>query len=386
MGQTETCDVLVIGGGVIGLSCALELAQRGLNVSVYERGRCGKAASWASAGILKPCSWHRKSPMATLQRESLLMFEGFAANLRERTGINTQYERCGGLTLNFTDQHHRMALSDVSAARAFEKQFGSNIIEVLDPADARKHEPGVNPEIVSATYCRVTAQVRPPRLMKALLAACIGAGVKVSEAQEVAELVYSGTRATGVKVARVTKTAGIVLDAAGAWASELLWPHSGTIPVYPVRGQMVLMEMLPRALMHVLSRGRCYVTSRDDGRILLGATEEHESGFSEANTAEGIADLLQSGLRLMPSLRMAPIIRMWSGLRPGTPDRRPYIGFVPGTESLFVAAGHYRTGIILAPITGRIVADLITTGKTDYDISGCATDRVVDDKEPEDTH
>lgn len=174
------------------------------------------------------------------------------------------------------------------------------------------------------------------------------------------------------------------MDAAGAWASELLWPHAGVVPVYPVRGQMILLEMIPRAFRHVLSRGMCYLTSRDDGRILLGATEEHDAGFSVSNTAEGVAALLQSGLNLAPSLRQAPIIRMWSGLRPGTPDRRPYIGYVPGTDNLFVAAGHYRTGIILAPITGRIVADLITEGKTQYDISGCATDRGTAEKEPED--
>lgn len=384
MSSPDSSDVLIIGGGVIGLTCALELAKRGVSVSVLERGRCGRAASWAAAGILKPCSWHRKSPMATLQRESLLLFETYAAELRERTGITTQYERCGGLSLNVNEQQHRMALSEVTAAGAFEKSFGGRIVEVLDAKAARTREPSLNPEIISAEYCRVTAQVRPPRLLRALLAACIGAGVKVSEAQEVAEIVYSGNRAIGVKLSRGTRHAGIVLDAAGAWSSELLWPHSNTVPVYPVRGQVVLLEMLPRAFSHVLTRGRCYLVSRDDGRILLGATEEHEAGFSEANTAEGVAGLLQTGITLVPSVRQAPIIRMWSGLRPGTPDRRPYIGFVPGTESLFVAAGHYRTGILLAPITGRIVADLITTGKTDYDISGCRTDRTVADKEPED--
>jgi glycine oxidase len=382
--SSDTSDVLIIGGGVIGLTCALELAKRGVSVSVLERGRCGRAASWAAAGVLKPCSWHRKSPMATLQRDSLLVFEAFAAELRDRTGITTQYEKCGGLTLNFDEQQHRMALSDATASAAFEKGFGGRIVEVLDAKAARAREPGLNPEIVSATYCRVTAQVRPPRLLRALLAACIGAGVKVSEAQEVAEIVYSGTRAIGVKLSRGTRHAGIVLDAAGAWASELLWPHSNAVPVYPVRGQVVLLEMLPRPFTHVLTRGKCYLISRDDGRILLGATEEHEAGFSEVNTAEGVAGLLHAGISLLPAVRQAPIIRMWSGLRPGTPDRRPYIGFVPGTESLFVAAGHYRTGIILAPVTGRIVADLITKGSTEYDISGCRTDRSVADKEPED--
>ncbi len=367
--SSTTSDVIVIGGGVIGLSAACELARSGLGVRVLEKAICGREASWAGAGVLQCGSWHRKDPLAALLRESLRLYPKFVEDLRERTGIDPEFIPCGSFELLLDDQQQRMAASEVKAAEPHAATWGRPVLELLDPDIARGQEPHLTPDLLGVKYNSVTCQIRNPRLMAALRAACLLAGVDIVEGCEVDGLVREGSRVTGVRTNRGTLSAGRIVLSAGPWSPTVDPDLRDVVPVYPVRGQIVLLEMHPRPFTHIVERGKCYMVPRLDGRIVIGATEEHESGFIKRNTAEGVATLLTLAQRMVPALARADVVSTWSGLRPGTPDRAPFIGLVPGADGLIAATGHFRSGLILAPLNARIVRDLVTTGSTSYDLS-----------------
>jgi glycine oxidase len=214
-----------------------------------------------------------------------------------------------------------------------------------------------------------------PLVVQALRAACALEGVLVHEHQEVRELRRAGDRVVGVRTTSGEFSCGRLIIAAGAWSSLVDPSLRDRIPVYPVRGQIILLEMQSRPFTHILERGKCYLVPRLNGRIIVGATEEHQSGYEKRNTAEGIRELLSQAIRLVPALAEAAIVRTWSGLRPGTLDRRPHLGRIPDYENLWAATGHFRSGLILAPITAEIMADLLLRGRTEWDISRYAPGR-----------
>jgi glycine oxidase len=373
--ETRASDVIVIGGGVIGLSAAYELARAGLKVRVLEKGACGKEASWSGAGVLQCGSWHRRDPLVHLLRESLRLYRTFAPELLERTGIDPEFIQCGSFELLLDDQQYRMAASEVRAAGEYAAQWDSPVLELLTPEAAREREPNLAPELLGVKYSPVTCQVRNPRLIAALQRACLLEKIEIVEGCAVESLCREGSRVVGVNTTGGTFSSACVILAAGAW-SALVDPQLREVtPVYPVRGQIVLLEMQPRPFTHIVERGKCYMVPRLDGRVVIGATEEHESGYSKRNTAEGVATLLTLAQRLVPLLARAELVTTWSGLRPGTPDRAPFIGPVPGHEGLIAATGHFRSGLILAPMTAKIVRELVTTGRTSHDLSRLAPGR-----------
>ncbi len=375
MTTPSTSDVVVIGGGIVGLSCAFHLARAGVQVSVLERGRCGQEASWAGAGVLQCGSWHRRDPLVQLLRTSVCQYGAFCEELRERTRIDPEYIACGGFDVLLEDQQYRMAVSEVRAAGEWRDQFQRNPLELLTPEQARELEPNLTGDLLGVKYCPVSSQVRNPRLMAALEAACRLEGVHIVEQCEVGSLTRDGSRVTGVLTSRGPFAAGHVVLAAGPWSSQVDPELRRLMPVLPVRGQIVLLEARPRLFARIIERGRCYLVPRLDGRIVVGATQEHDVGFEKRNTAEGIHHLLTLSQRMVPSLASATLVRTWAGLRPGTPDDWPFLGPVPGMEGLLAAAGHFRSGLILAPLTGRIIADLVTTGRCEHDLSRYAPGR-----------
>ncbi|GMU20231.1 MAG: glycine oxidase ThiO [Phycisphaerae bacterium] len=378
--DTHTADVIVIGGGIIGLASAHRLAREGLQVTVLERDLCGREASWAGAGVLQCGSWHRKDPLVHLLRESLRRQGAFAEDLRERTGIDPQFVRCGSFELLLEDQQYRMAASEVRAAEVHREAFGQTVLELLPPEEARRQEPNITPELLGVKYCSVTCQIRNPLLMEAMRAACLMEKVRIVEHCAVHGIVRAGDRVTGVRTGGGVYAAPNAILSAGAWSS-LIEPEIGEkVRVYPVRGQIVLLERRKRLFTHIVERGKCYMVPRLDGRIVVGATEEHEAGYEKRNTAEGVNHLLTLSQRLVPALSGATVVQTWSGLRPGTPDRGPYIGKVPGWEGLWSATGHFRSGLILAPITAEIMADLIIRGTTPWDLGRLAPGREVKEK------
>jgi len=349
--MNESCDVIIIGGGVIGLTTAFYLAQSGATVTILERGEPGREASWAGAGIIPPGQPDRAtSPIDRLRAESSQRFPHFSQMLREQTGIDNGYRVTGGIEFLPADQAEQLVKpwdeEGITYRRLSQPEAGQ-----LEPELGRL--PGL------AYHLPEMAQVRNPRHLRALLAACRLLGVRVRDYAEVTGLVVRGGRVHGVRVGDAILTSSTVLLAAGAWSRHLLEPLGVSLPVHPVRGQIVLLRPATPIIRHIILVGKHYLVPRDDGRVLVGSTEEPEAGFEKRTTAQAIADLLGLALKWVPGLQRASVETSWAGLRPGSADGLPHLGAVPPYTGLFVAAGHYRAGIQLSLATGWHLSRLI---------------------------
>jgi glycine oxidase len=344
-------EVLIIGGGVIGLTIAYESAGRGLKVVVLEQGQFGREASWAGAGIIPP-GGTASGALDQFAAAASQMWPDLSAELRELTGIDNGYRRCGGICFAATPGGDVPA--DIAAWRA-----AGAAIEPLSPAAVHGYEPRIANEWAAAAYrLPEMAQVRNPRHLKALIAACQARGVELQAGQPVTEIECAGGKVTSVRTPTGRFTARQYVVAGGAWSRQVLATCGHEIDIEPVRGQIVLLSMLPLPFRHVLECGLRYLVPRPDGRILVGSTEEWV-GFDKSNTAEALRELLDFAIGVVPVLREASYEQAWSGLRPYARRGQPYIGRVPDCENLLVAAGHFRGGLTLSPITGRLVAQTL---------------------------
>ncbi len=372
-------DVAVVGGGVIGLSIGYELAKRGARVLLLEQGQFGREASWAGAGILPPGCPGGDDPLAPLCAATHRLWPALSEELRERTGIDNGYRRCGGLAFSATARLN--APAEVAAWRAADVEA-----DVLDANSLAQYEPAVAPQWATGAYrLPGMAQVRNPRHLKALVAACAAQGVELREGQPLLGIDRSGSLGVAVRTPSGRTPVGRVVVASGAWSAAVLGTLapapcrrglatvearadgtrrvpatvSARVEIEPVRGQMVLVSAQPLPFGHVLECGPRYLVPRPDGRVLIGSTEEWV-GFHKANTAESVAGLLEFAYGLVPGLRAARFEQAWSGLRPHAPRGRPYLGRVPDFDNIYVAAGHFRGGLNLSPITGRLMAQLVS--------------------------
>ena len=359
-------DVLIIGGGVIGLTIAFESAKRGLTVLVLEQGQFGREASWAGAGIITPGGVGSASdPLDQLCAATCRMWPDLSSELRELTGIDNGFRRSGGILFA------AMPGGDVSADITAWRDRGVEL-EPLSAPGVLQYEPHVSPEWAAAAFrLPGTAQVRNPRHLKALVAACHARGVELRAGQPVADIERTGGKVTGVRTPTGRVAAGEFVVAGGAWSRQILATCGCDLEIEPVRGQIVLLSMLPLPFRHVLECGPRYLVPRPDGRILVGSTEEWV-GFDKSNTAEALSELLQFAVGLVPALGAATYEQAWSGLRPFARRGRPYISRVPGCDNLFVAAGHFRGGLTLSPITGRLVAQLLADEAAELPLDGFA--------------
>jgi len=385
-------DVLVVGGGVIGLSIALELAGHGVSVAVLDQADFGREASWAGAGILPPGNIAPlDSAEAQLRALSHALWPKWAHSLATESGINTGYSRCGGLEVRVSsldpeslcpadpslrgaghvDQRHRDRL------RAEMEIWRSESVAVQDlsPIDLAEIEPALSSDVVAAYRLPELGQVRNPRLIKALTAACALRGVRLCSGTPVIgfEADEQG-RILSLRTPTESWHAGRYCVAGGAWSRTILASIGVDIAIEPVRGQIVLVSHLPRLFSHVIQVGPRYLVPRDDGRILIGATEEHV-GFLKENTASAVSELIAFGTSLVPKLAGAKFERAWAGLRPGSADGNPYLGRVPSFDNLFVAAGHFRSGLQMSPGTARLLRQSILEQETDIPLDLFACDR-----------
>jgi glycine oxidase len=354
--MATTPDVLVIGGGIIGLTSAYTLAKAGMTVEVIDRGEFGREASWAGAGIVPPgLHPHRTtSPFDYLRSYSACLFKSFSQELKSVTGIDNQFHQCGGVEFLGPDD------LDVEDLWVHEELPYEHLTEER----LREVVPGVEPVPGMVPFLHfLTGQLRNPRHLAALIEACRKRGVQL--VPQTAFLVWERTQGKLVAVTadHVRRPAGRYLVAAGAWADSVLGPLGYRSKVHPVRGQIVLFRPQTQVLRKIIQVGERYLVPRLDGRVLAGSTEEPGAGYDRSTTPQGVQGLIDFAHELVPALRDAEVERTWAGLRPGSPDGLPFIGPVPRQSDVFAAVGHFRAGIQLSIGTAELVCDLIT-GRT----------------------
>jgi glycine oxidase len=351
--STSPCspDVAIVGGGIIGCAIAWHLARAGARVTVVERGQVGAEASSAAAGMLAPLAEGiTPGPFLDLLLASLARYPALADALRDEAGIDIELRTDGLLRLALTEQEagvYRAAL-EWQRARGLPVQW-------LSACELRALVPAASPAALGAVLSLAEHQVNAPRLTAALATAAARRGVALLERTPAHGLLRQGQRVTGVRLANRALTAGHVVLAAGAWAGELAAWIDRPVPVAPVRGQMLALRPATPLFAHTLYGPRGYLVPKLDGTVYVGATVE-EAGFDCRVTAAGLAQLLELAVRLAPPLADATFVRAWAGLRPGSPDHQPILGPVPGLEGVSLAVGHFRNGILLAPITGELLA------------------------------
>lgn len=357
-------EVLIIGGGVIGLAVARELRQRGLRkISIIERGFLGKESSFAAAGMLAPqAETDRADEFFRFCGDSLRLYPQFAAELLDETGVDIELDQSGTLYLAFTDED----VSEIRYRFDWQKRAGL-AVEHLRAEDARQIEPFISPDVREALFFPNDWQVENRRLIFALRRSAELNGIRIRENAEIKNLLIENDKIIGAQTADERFFAKTVVLATGAWTS-LIKAGDYALPfkVKPMRGQMISFHAAKRLFKRVIYSPRGYLVPRLDGRVLSGATVE-DAGFDKSVTASGIEFLRERALEIAPSLVNLEIRDAWAGLRPFAPDGLPVLGVLPEFENLRVATAHYRNGILLTPLTARILADEIAENKnSDY--------------------
>nr|WP_267957626.1 glycine oxidase ThiO [Halomonas zhangzhouensis] len=334
---------------------ACQLAEAGHGVTLVERGYCGQEASWAGGGIVSPLyPWRYSEPVSQLARGAGERYAEMAAMLLDATGIDIEYRQKGLLYLRVEDAEQAFAWA----------QRQDWPLEKVEAPFIYAKEPWLCEGIDEGLWMPTLGSVRNPRLCRALRTRLEALpSVLLMEQATVQRLIVERGRACGVETEQGRVEAGRVILCGGAWSSVLLAEHDVALPVRPVKGQMMLFATPPmaggRQLLKrvVLSDGR-YLIPRGDGRVLVGSTLE-QTDFDKSTTAEARESLWHSAVAMLPALADCRVEQHWAGLRPGAPDGIPFIGEVPGIAGLFVNAGHYRNGLVLAPAATRLLVDLL---------------------------
>ena len=348
-------DVIVIGGGVIGLSIAWELAGHGLSVRVLEQGQFGREASWAGAGMLPPGNLaNARTPEARLRGATHQLWPDWSKGLTSFTGMDNGFTRCGAIEVRFPGCSD---LSDWKNGVAALKAEGV-LIETEDVSEIIRRFPVLSSEVSHAYNLPDFCQVRNPRHLKALQIGCMMRGVELVAGSPVRRIETSRGRVDAVYAGGIDHRAAEFVFAGGAWSGELLGQLGLELEIEPIKGQIVLLRTTQPEFRSVIQVGREYLVPRNDGRILVGSTEER-SGFDKRNTAEAIGHLIRFAERVVPNLKHAEFERCWAGLRPHSATDRPYIGRLPQLHNASIAAGHYRYGLHLSPITAVLIRQIL---------------------------
>jgi glycine oxidase len=349
-------DVIVIGGGIIGLSLSIELRRRGATVLLVERGEPGREASHAAGGMLVDCLFETPAALQPLATASARMYPEFARELEVESGMKVDLRDQG--TILFPSAEHLSSSSLESAALP-------TPLAALEPAVADFSRP--------AFYLR-ECSVDPRALTSAALQTAKRRAVDISSGDEVTAVNLSTGRVAGVITTKTSFHAPTVVNCAGAWSGQIA-PYA--FPTRPVKGQMLcLLSPFHNLLKHVIRSPEVYLIPRSDGRILVGATVE-EAEFDKRTDVTTIQRLHQAAVALVPELRNAKILEDWAGLRPGTPDALPILG-ATAAPGYYVATGHFRDGILLAPVTAQVMADVITGKETASNLDAFSPSRFLD--------
>ena len=358
---SETAEVVIIGGGVIGLSIARALALRGVSdVLLLDRSSLGAESSFAAGGMLAPqAEADRDDEFFEMSCKSRDLYPAFAAALLDETGMDIELDTTGTVYLAFTEQDE----AEIEQRFAWQTRAGLTL-EQLSAADARHLEPAINETVRGGLHFPLDIQVENRRLLTALIAANERYAVRLVTGTNVESVLIQQGQVAGVATARGFISTRRAVVAGGAWTSmisiaERSNSHLPRFRISPVRGQMLCFAAQPPFVRHVIYSPRSYLVPRRDGRLLAGSTTEH-AGFTKQVTAFGMHTILAQALELTPGLGGLPLIESWAGLRPRAEDDLPVLGTAGEIEGLIYATGHYRNGILLAPITGELIAQLIT--------------------------
>jgi glycine oxidase len=356
----KSFDAAIAGGGLIGSAIALELAQAGLSVAVFEKGEPGREASWASAGILSPApETQGMIPIVPLAKASIVLYPEFVANVEGISGQNVGFRPFGTMDVLFS----RDAKRDLSTLIALHHGLGLKA-EPLHPEEARELEPALSPEAEAAALRPDEASIDNRALTQAVLHATQKSGAEIFPDKVVEAIWREGSRCAGLKLRNENVSAKWTIIASGCFSANV----EGVAvyaPVRPAKGQMASLRADELKIRRVLWSEKIYLVPRNDGRILAGATVEYV-GFDKHVTAGAIEKILSDAMELAPGLANARIEETWAGLRPDSPDHLPIVG-PTDLEGLLIATGHFRSGVMLTPITARLIREWITEQRVSVD-------------------
>ncbi|HEV8384080.1 MAG TPA: glycine oxidase ThiO [Candidatus Acidoferrales bacterium] len=349
-------DVLIVGGGIIGGSIAIELAKQKLRVAILDRQQPGMEASWAAAGMLCGAPESPDAiPLVPLAKASLEIYGEYIAGVEAVSGRKTGYRRDGALMVFFAENAER----ELSTILAVHHGLGC-AAEAIRVEEARRLEPALNPAVRAAAWLSDDGSVDPRALTEAVLLAAKKEGAEIlTRPQGATSLATETNRCIGVMAGEEKISAGKVIVAAGCFSGKIPGIEKYA-PTRPVRGQMIALAAPPSGmnLGRVVRSERGYLVPQANGRILAGTTSEH-AGFEKRVTPAGMQQIFAAALEIAPELAQAGVVETWSGLRPDTPDHLPSLG-PTDMDGLLIATGHYRNGILLAPITARLLRKWVT--------------------------
>jgi glycine oxidase len=366
-------SVVIIGGGLIGSSIAYHLARRGVKSIVCERGTIAAEASGANAGALWPQGeLSEPGPYLELALASFNCFPRLAEELAELTGIDIEFQWSGLLDV-IPDRRQYQA---IEAALSWRRSMGLSF-ELMDSDALRRFEPAVSPWMAGGLFFPREGDVNPMALNNAYAVGAQRLGATYLAHTNVNGIEMRDGRVVGVRTAGGQISTDVVVIAAGAWSPALGAMVGLRIPVRPVRGQIMVTEVLPKPFTHCIVGEHTYLVPKAKGNVVIGATQE-EVGYHKAMTVTGLASLAADAATMVPALRNVSIVRSWCGLRPGSADDWPFLGPVAGRKGLLLASGHFRNGCLLSPITGQLIAGQIVDGRPSLSLRPFHLDRFSD--------
>jgi glycine oxidase len=345
-GQAEC---LVIGGGLVGMMTAHFLRQEGLSVCLLERGETCRESSWAGGGIISPLvPWQYPEAVTSLVRWSQAYYPRLADTLLAETGIDIEWLQSGLLLPGMGPEPSILAWADQNRS----------VLQGVDATQLENLEPGLGLEAQASLLLPDVGQIRNPRLGAALRRSLIEQGVVIHEHTEVTGFNVSANELQGVTTTQGDVSAQRVVVAGGAWSGPLLAMLEFSLPVKPVKGQMIQYQTPPGLVRHIVLYEDHYLIPRRDGLLLAGSTLE-DTGYDKSTTADARELLMEKASRLVPALGDCEVVRQWAGLRPGVSDGVPFIGPHPDCTGMFVNTGHFRNGVVMAPASARLLTDLM---------------------------
>ena len=366
----ENQDIIIIGGGLIGLSCALKLAKNNIKVTVYEKDVCGAGASSYSLGVLASPSPLRTTNFHKVHRISLKMTESFYKEIEEESKVKIDYWRLGTLEIIPGPEQYKQAQKEVEYTNSPECDEDTPKLEIISPEDLIKIEPNIKITEFGALYAKASARISVDKTIEATKKACLLNNVNIKEKSPVKELIIENQKVQGIVLASGEKVyAQNVLIASGAWSGTYGKEAEYYAHMEGIRGQALEVQSDTKLANHIIKYNKGYIIPSLSDTYGIGSTTEKNVGFDNSATVNGFIEILTRARETLPSIENARIKRFWAGLRPAGRDRKPHIGKVPTIDNLYVAAGHYKIGFGYAPITADIIKRQILGEEVPYPIN-----------------